>query len=175
MSGSIFKTSVVMIGFLLWSAFAANAQQTGCALIPDDRNPPEMILRCGDELTVHSAHGTRSRPASSETKTLPSTLRLDEGALLIELRPSQAPRNFQILTPQASAAVRGTRWAVQARVGLTSIFVFSGKVAVAPVHGGQTIVLQPGQGVDVSDGAKFIEGKPWPEDRIRAILALFGE
>jgi hypothetical protein len=49
---------------------AAHAQAGACVLVPDPRNPPDKILRCGSSLTIKTAAGTiygppRDRPATA--------------------------------------------------------------------------------------------------------------
>src|SRR4051794_35864791 len=86
------------------------AQPSGCALVPNDRNASEQVLRCGD-LTIRTATDTQGRLPGKHPRR-PSGAQLDSGALMIELKKSKG-RKFQILTPHASAAVRGTKWAME--------------------------------------------------------------
>ena len=99
---------------------------------------------------------------------MPSGAELDSGALLIE-----GTRDFQILTPHAIAAVRGTKWAVKVTPKLTSTLVISGVVEVT--RGKQTASLRAGQGTDISRGSGPIEVKRWNRKRVRALLAGFGQ
>jgi hypothetical protein len=154
---------------------AAMSQSGQCALVADDRNPTEQILRCGDDLVVRTAPGTRYQPVDQQGTELPKALRLDAGALMIEFHPSDAHKNFQILTPQAIAAVRGTKWVVEVRSATTSTLVLVGEVAVARPNATQTVVLKPGQGADISAGRGPIAAKRWPKARVQALLARFGE
>ena len=50
--------------------------------------------------------------------------------LMVEFKPSASRRNFQILTPHAVAAVRGTTWAVEVNSDQTSTLVILGFVEV---------------------------------------------
>ncbi len=53
-------------------------------------------------------------------------------------------------TPQAIAAVRGSKWAGVTAAQKTSVFVVNGRVAVARRSAdGQRVILGPGEGVDV--------------------------
>ena len=121
-----------------------------CALVPNAHDPSEKILRCGQTLTVQPAQGTRYRLIFKRGHPIPTGARLDDGALLIEFHPSDEDRDFQILTPLAIAAVRGTRWAMEATRARTSTLVLSGAVAVTSRRLNQYVVLTDGQGVDVS-------------------------
>ena len=104
-----------------WGAFAvapiAQAGGGGCTLVRQPGDPSEKILRCGDSLTVQPAHGTHYRPITKAGRPLPAAIRLDDGALLIEFHPSPQQEDFQILTPLAVAAVRGTKWAMEVKSG----------------------------------------------------------
>jgi ferric-dicitrate binding protein FerR (iron transport regulator) len=74
------------------------------------------------------------------------------------------------MTPQAIAAVRGTKWAVDATEGKSSVFVVNGRVSVARRAGANRVVLGPGEGVDV-EAAGALTVKRWPPARVAALLA----
>jgi hypothetical protein len=149
-------------------AGAARAEPGGCSLVADDHNPSEKILRCGSDLTIRSARGTHYKLITKEGQPLPTGAELDSGALLIE-----GTHDFQILTPHAIAAVRGTKWAVQVTSKRTSTLVLSGVVEVS--RGKQTASLRAGQGADISPGSGPIEVKRWKKKRVNALLAGFGQ
>lgn len=152
----------------------AVAQTGGCVLVPDDQNPSEKILRCGDDLAVRTAPGTRYR-LENQAQGSPDAARLDAGALMIEFHGSAGRQNFQILTPQAIASVRGTKWVVKAADGQTSTFVMSGTVSVTRRNGGRSANLGPGEGTDVDSGSGPVVVKRWPAARVKALLARFGQ
>ena len=131
------------------------------------------MLKCGAFLTAHLADGTKARPVGGGSKD-PSALQLRKGALLIEFQPQPGAETFQILTPEAIAAVRGTQWAVEVNPGKTSVFVVTGQVEVKARGGDGDVSLGPGEGVDVGRGAKALEVKRWGEERVRKLLARFG-
>ena len=158
--------------FGLASTLPALAQSRECELVADDQNPPEQILRCGDWLTLRSAHGTVYRPVGGAR---PTAVRVDEGAVMTEFHPSRAHRSFQILTPNAIAAVRGTKWVVEVSAERSSTFVISGSVAVRRPHAAQRVVLTEGEGVDVSSDPGPLTVKHWAEKRVQALLARFGQ
>jgi hypothetical protein len=153
------------------SANAAGA----CALVPNDRAPSEKILKCGDVLTVRPAPGTRYQPLYKKGDALPVGIRLDDGALLIEFHPVTPQEKFQILTPLAIAAVRGTRWAMEVVPGSTSTLVLAGSVAVTNRRLNQYVVLTWGQGVDITAADTSMVQKLWGPRRVEALLARFGE
>lgn len=155
---------------------AAQAQSEACALRPSKHNPNEKILRCGRDLTVQPAPGTIYRPVDPGDRRPPTAIQLDGGALLIEFHPTERRRDFQILTPLAITAVRGTNWAVEASHDRTSCLVLTGAVNVSRANGAaKPIVLRRGEGVDVTPGAGPLEVKRWRPERIRALLARFGQ
>jgi hypothetical protein len=146
-----------------------------CALIPNEKMPSEKILQCGETLTVHPAQGARYQPLFKKGDPLPVGIRLTGGALLIEYHPASPDEKFQILTPLAIAAVRGTKWAMDVTKAQTSTLVLNGAVAVTNRRLNQFVVLTAGQGVDITATDTSVVQKPWGEARVRALLSRFGE
>ncbi len=146
-----------------------------CALVPNERMPSEKILQCGASLTVRPAQGARYQPLYKKGDPLPVGIRLTEGALLIEFHPASAQEKFQILTPLAIAAVRGTKWAMDVTRAQTSTLVLAGAVAVTNRRLNEYVVLTQGQGVDITPADTTIVQKQWGEARVRALLSRFGE
>jgi hypothetical protein len=153
----------------------ALAASGACALVPDEHDPSEKILQCGQQLTVHPAQGTSYRPLYKKGQQLPAAVQLNGGALLIEFHPDRQPIEFQILTPLAIAAVRGTKWAMEVSPKRTSTLVLEGAVAVTSRRLNQYVVLTEGRGVDISEGDTSLTQKQWGEARVRALLSRFGE
>jgi ferric-dicitrate binding protein FerR (iron transport regulator) len=145
-----------------------------CTLVPNQNDPSEKTLKCG-ELTVTPAQGTNYRPVYKRRQQLPSAIRLDDGALLIEFHPSDRQNKFQILTPLAIAAVRGTKWAMEVSPTRTSTLVLAGAVAVTSRRLNQYVTLTEGQGVDITESDTSLTVKQWGQARIRALLSRFGE
>jgi ferric-dicitrate binding protein FerR (iron transport regulator) len=156
---------------LCLAANSALAQSNQCELRPDERNPTEKILQCGATLVVRTAPG-----AGYHSTEAPKTVQLDDGALLLEFHPSPEHSTFQILTPHAIIAVRGTKWAVDVTSERTSVFVIAGSVKVSRLEAPSSVILKPGEGADVVKGdAAPLVVKRWPEKRVRALLSRFGE
>jgi hypothetical protein len=151
----------------------AQAQSDTCTLRPDKHNPNEQVLRCGEELTIRPAPGTVYHPVDAGPGHLPASVQLDSGALFIIFHPAARPGDFQILTPQAIASVRGTTWAIEAKSGRTSVFVQMGVVGVTRAKAAATVVLREGQGVDVDSRGGPLHVKRWSPARIAALLARF--
>jgi ferric-dicitrate binding protein FerR (iron transport regulator) len=153
------------------AANSAIAQSNQCELTPDERNPQEKVLHCGATLVVRTAPGTSYRATGAS-----DSLELYDGALLLEFHPSGNHKTFQILTPHAIVAVRGTKWAVEVTSQRTSTLVIVGKVAVTRPSPPSGVVLGPGEGADVDkDSVAPLVVKRWPETRVRALLSRFGE
>jgi FecR protein len=173
--GAVFIAAALFVGTIvgLLPARAAGA----CALIPNEKIPSERILQCGgaEGLTVRATQGARYQPLYKKGVPLPVGIRLDDGALLIEFQPSLWRRDFQILTPLAVAAVRGTKWAVDVTKARTSVLVLYGTVGVTNRHLNQYVILSEGEGVDITPADTSTVQKPWGEARKRALLARFGE
>ncbi|HME82993.1 MAG TPA: FecR domain-containing protein [Roseiarcus sp.] len=167
--------ATALVGSSLAGSQAVRAAGGGCALVPNERDPSEKILQCGQELTVRPVHGTRYRPVYKAGQQLPTAIQLNDGALLIEFHPSGQQNEFQILTPLAIAAVRGTKWAMEVAPARTSTLVLDGSVAVTNRWLNQYVVLTEGQGVDISPSDTSMVQKQWGEARVRALLARFGE
>ena len=157
-------------------AGAAPAHAAGaCALVPNDHMPSEKMLQCGENLTVRAAPGARYQPLYKKGDPLPVGIRLNEGALLIEFHPASPKEKFQILTPLAIAAVRGTKWAMDVTKAQTSTLVLDGVVAVTNRRLNQFVVLTEGQGVDITPTDTTLLAKTWGDERVRALLSRFGE
>ena len=171
--GAVFIAAAVFV-----SPFAGPlpAEAAGaCTLVPADYAPSEKILQCGGSLTVRPAQGARYQPLYKKGDPLPVGIRLNEGALLIEYHPATPHEKFQILTPLAIAAVRGTKWAMEVVPARTSTLVLAGAVAVTNRRLKQFVVLNEGQGVDITPTDTSVVQKTWGEARVRALLSRFGQ
>ncbi|HEY3719735.1 MAG TPA: FecR family protein [Roseiarcus sp.] len=166
---------MVAAAILLSTGVSAAAQTSACELVPDAQNPPEKILRCGRTLVVRTAHDTSYHPVDQNGTEQPNEVELDGGALMVEFHRSKRHPSFQIRTPYAVAAVRGTKWVVDVDSEKASTFVIAGRVAVSRPGGEQTVLLRAGDGADVSPDSGPIVVKRWPAARVRALLARFGQ
>lgn len=160
---------------LLCSPVQVLAQTSGCTLLPDDREPSVKILRCGEDLTVRIAANTDYQLTQAQGQALPRGAQLKAGALMIDFKPGRRQRNFQILTPHAIAAVRGTVWAVEVKPEQSSTLAVSGSVQVTRANGSRGVTLTAGEGADVTAGAGPITVKRWGEPRVKALLARFAQ
>jgi hypothetical protein len=157
-------------------AGAAPAPAAGvCALVPNGKLPSEKMLQCGENLTVRATPGAHYQPLYKKGDPLPVGIRLNDGALLIEYHPAKPQEKFQILTPLAIAAVRGTKWAMDVTKDQTSTLVVNGVVQVTNRRLNQFVVLNEGQGVDITPTDTSVVKKTWADERVRALLSRFGE
>jgi hypothetical protein len=150
------------------------AQSDTCALVPDPHIPGDKVLRCGASLTITPAPGTVYRGAQPGSRP-PAAVELDSGSLLIEFHAGSRLRDFQILTPLAIAAVRGTKWAVDVGADRSSTLVLAGSVKVARRYGADAVMLRPGEGVDVTAAPGPLTAKRWAPERVRALLSRLGQ
>ncbi|MDQ6434505.1 FecR domain-containing protein [Mesorhizobium sp. LHD-90] len=159
-----------------WMAMAsAVAQSNGGCTLEQVGGTERHSIRCASGLTAIAEAGAAytllDRDGNGET----DGIKLDGKALLLEFPDGGAPAGFEVITPQAIAAVRGTRWIVAADAGKTSVFVRRGSVAVTRVSGDQGVTLAPGDGVDVETGAEPLTVRQWPAARVAAMMARFGQ
>jgi hypothetical protein len=105
---------------------------------------------------------------------LPDAVNLQNRAVLIDAPPGALRQGFQVQTPQAIAAVRGTQWAVDVGAGKTAVFVVTGRVSVRRTNSARGVNLGPGEGVDVEQGTAPLVVRRWPAARAAALLARFG-
>ena len=145
----------------------ASAQQStmGCASEPN----AAQTLRCRDGLIIVAEDGAKFTLQGRGSEV--SGVDLQSKAVLIDAPRQKGKSRFQVITPQAIAAVRGTKWAVDAQESRTSVLVLSGRVAVRRPKGGGEVVLGAGDGVDVEPGTDALVVKRWAQPRIDALLA----
>jgi ferric-dicitrate binding protein FerR (iron transport regulator) len=131
-------------------------------------------LRCTDGLTIEAEAGADYTLRGRTSTSIPHEVVLRTGAILVNAPARTSGRGFQISTPQAVAAVRGTQWAVDVGGGKTSVFVVDGQVSVRRPATRRGVVLGPGEGVDVAADAAPLTVRRWPAERAAALLARFG-
>ena len=160
--------TLISIGF-------ARAQSTpvGCAAEPAPNGA--QTLRCPGGVVIVAEAGAEFSTRDRNRDGVVDTIDLRSKAVLIDA-PKQPPgRRFEVITPQAIAAVRGTRWAVDAEAAKTSVFVGGGRVAVRRRGGSAGVVLGPGEGVDVAGTRGQLTVKRWPQPRVDALLQRLGQ
>jgi FecR protein len=167
-----FTVGLVLIACALSSLQGAAAQAviSGCSRENSPGNTE--TLHCG-AVTIVAEDGARYSVQDSR-KGRVEAVELDGKALLIEVTPKSGGSRFQVITPQAIAAVRGTKWAVDVSGEKTSVFVVNGRVGVGQRTGGGRVTLGPGEGVDVEPGVPLTV-KRWAQARVSALLARLGQ
>ena len=151
-------------------ADTALAQQatTGCSA--EQKPGAAQTLRCRGGLTIVAEDGAKFTLQSHGGQV--DGIDLKGKALLVDAPRQKGKGGFQVITPQAIAAVRGTKWAVDAQESRTSVLVLNGRVAVRrPGGAGGEGVLGAGEGVDVDPGTGALEVKRWGQPRVDALLA----
>src|SRR5262245_57159672 len=149
------------------SVDAASAQQStkGCS---SEQQGAVQTLRCRAGLIIVAEDGAKFTLQSKGGNV--DGVDLQSKAVLVDA-PKQKGKSFQVITPQAIAAVRGTKWAVDAQGSRTSVLVLDGQVAVRRPIGGAQVMLSAGEGVDVEPGTEPLVVKRWGQPRVDALLA----
>jgi ferric-dicitrate binding protein FerR (iron transport regulator) len=169
------NANIVALAALLISISIAHAQSPpiGCTTEPAPNGA--QTLRCRGGVVIVAEAGAQFATRDRDANGVIDTVDLRSKAVLIDA-PKQAPgRRFEVITPQAIAAVRGTRWAVDAEVAKTSVLLVAGQVGVRRRAGRARVVLGPGEGVDVDDGATPLTVRRWPQPRVDALLQRLGQ
>ena len=149
-------------------ATAQPVANMGCS--PDNSINTAQTLRCEGGVTIVAENGARFTLLDRDGNGRVDSVELSSKALLLEVPKKAGGNRFEVMTPQAIAAVRGTKWAVDATEGKSSVFVVNGRVSVARRAGANRVVLGPGEGVDV-EATGVLTVKRWPPARVAALLA----
>jgi len=155
-------------------ADSAFAQATGCSLRPAV-SAQRQTLNCEPGLSITIERGARYQLADRNRDGRVDAVVLNSKAALVDVDNSRIQRGFEVVTPQAIAAVRGTRWAVDAQRGKTSVLVLRGRVAVNKISTGEGVTLGRGQGVDVDRSRSPLRVTRWGQPRINALMARLGQ
>ena len=133
-----------------------------------------QTLRCPTAITIVAESGAKFELRDRNRDGHVDSVELSNKALLLEVPKKPGRARFDVVTPQAIAAVRGTKWAVDAEGAKTSVFVVDGRVSVARPAGRGSVVLGAGDGVDVEPSGDLII-KRWPPARVTALMARLGQ
>ena len=151
---------------------AAQPANMGCAT-ESPANAPQT-LRCEGGVTIVAESGARFTLQDRDGNGRVDSAELSSKALLLDVPKKQGGNRFQVTTPQAIAAVRGTKWAVDVAEAKTSVFVADGRVGVSRRSGGRSVVLGRGEGVDV-EATGPLTVKTWGQPRVDALMARLGQ
>ena len=167
------KAALVLLAFALSSLQIAAAQPANQNCSSVSSLGGAQTLHCGSGVTIIAEDGARFT-LRTDRKGRVDAVELDGKAVLIEVPARPGGKKFEVITPQAIAAVRGTKWAVDVGEGKTSVFVVNGRVGVGRRTGGHGVTLRPGEGVDVEPGAPLTV-KRWAPARVSSLLARLGQ
>ena len=135
----------------------------------------QQTLRCEPNVTIIAEGGAQYTLLDRDKNGRVDAANLGSKALLVDAPKARGRASFQVITPQAIAAVRGTKWAVDVAADKTSVFVVRGNVAVRRPSARRGVTLGPGEGVDVDTGTGPLTVKRWPPERAAALLARLGQ
>jgi FecR protein len=168
----LFKAGFVLLACTLGSIEIAAAQpaNAGCS---SENSISTQTLHCEAGITIVAENGARYTLHSGRQGRV-DAVELSGKALLIEVPPKSGGNKFQVITPQAIAAVRGTKWVVDVAADKTSVFVVRGRVGVGRRTGSHSVTLRPGEGVDVEPGGPLTV-KRWAPARVSALMARLGQ
>jgi hypothetical protein len=165
--------SIAFAGLLLLAGpAAAQSAKSGCTSAPTAQGT--QTLHCETAITIVAESGAKFELRDRNRDGQVDSVELSNKALLLEVPKKAGRTRFNVVTPQAIAAVRGTRWAVDAEGGKTSVFVVDGRVSVARARRGGSVVLGPGEGVDVETSGNLVV-KRWGAARVEALMARLGQ
>ena len=157
---------------LLAGDAAAQPAKFGCNALQTSQGT--QTLHCPTAITIVSESGAKFELRDRNRDGHVDSVELSNKALLLEVPKKPGRARFDVVTPQAIAAVRGTKWAVDAEGAKTSVFVVDGRVRVARPVGRGSVVLAAGDGVDVEPSGDLIV-KRWPPARVTALMARLGQ
>lgn len=167
--------SAIFIGTMTMGGVEAQPAGAGCVL-DQAAFAGRQVLRCAGGLTITAESGAQYSLLDRDGNGKADAARLSSRALLLNApKGSLGKAGFQVITPQAIAAVRGTKWTVDADGSKTSVFVAQGRVSVRRPESGRAVVLGAGDGVDVEAGTGPLTVKRWAPARIQALMARFGQ
>jgi hypothetical protein len=171
--------AIVGVGFamlvgLFLAIDAARAQPANMGCTPENPANAPQTLRCEGGVTIVAESGARFSLLDRDGNGRVDSVELSSKALLLEVPKKPGGNRFEVTTPQAIAAVRGTKWAVDAGEGKTSVFVVNGRVSVGRHAGAHHVVLGAGEGVDLEATAPLTV-KRWGKARVAALMARLGQ
>ncbi|MCD2184666.1 FecR domain-containing protein [Rhizobium sp. GN54] len=148
----------------------ATAQQSSSCQREERPDPPRFVYRCANGLVLEAEAAAQLGIPQDAGRTRAASATVSDKAVLIEVEPGSGA--FQILTPHAIAAVRGTAYVVDVTADTTSVFVIEGEVSVSLPDGSQTVVLGPGEGTDATAGQPLVS-RVWGQERAARLMARF--
>ncbi|VIO77846.1 hypothetical protein CI1B_70260 [Bradyrhizobium ivorense] len=172
---TVFARSIGVVLFYLFLSEMAVAQTSDVKCQTVSATGPAQTLRCDGGITITAENGAQYTLSDTNRDGRVDSVELGSQAILLEVPKVPKGKRFTVTTPQAIAAVRGTKWAVDTTGQKTSVFVVNGRVAVRRRSADrQSVILGPGDGVDVEDTTPLVV-KRWPAPRVAALMARLGQ
>ena len=172
---SISPSGCLVVMCMLFSSNVATAQQAGPKCTPVSQSNVAQTFQCEGGVTIVAENGAQYVLGDVNRDGRIDAVELSSKALLLDVQRKSRAKKFRVNTPQAIAAVRGTRWAVDVAQGKTSVFVVHGRVNVGRrTPGERNVVLGPGEGVDVEASAPLVV-KRWAPARVSALMSRLGQ
>ena len=164
---------------LLWPILAASTDfahsqsRTGGCSLDQVGGTGRYVVTCRDGISITTEKGASYQLLDRDRNGDVDALRLSNKAVMVDIPEGRAERRFEVITPQAIAAVRGTQWAVDVSPGKTSVFVARGEVGVRSRTTNASVTLGAGDGVDVEAG-KPLTVRQWKRARVNALMSRLG-
>src|SRR5438046_2158756 len=119
---AIFRTGFILLACALTSIEIAAAQPANLGCTSENPTGAAQTLHCQGGVTIVAENGARYTLLDRGGKGRVDTVELSSKALLIEVLKKSGGNKFRVITPQAIAGVRGTKWAVDVAEKRTSVF-----------------------------------------------------
>lgn len=160
----------LLAGFVLREGDAVQVPHGGFALL-QLQDGSQARLSEDTELTFESLRRAQSGPDSTSV----FGVRLDKGRIDSQVEPRTGGSRYEVRTPLAVAAVRGTQFGVAAHARGVAVDVLEGVVAVTPTRGAQVppVGALRGAYVDAVRAAEAHDLLPAPD--LAAAVALEGD
>lgn len=163
----------ILVLFVCLSSHPASAQAPSGCTSQQSAGNRVLVVRCR-AVSIEIERGADLSLLDRDRNGEPDAVMLRSGAVYVDDFSQTGRRPFQIRTPHAVAAVRGTSWAVDVTQAMSSVFVSTGTVGVRRLRGGRAVSLTAGEGVDVRPGTEPLTVTRWGAARVQALLARFG-
>lgn len=127
------------------------------------RNGRALIKFADDSILIidqHSHVTFNKLTHFGETGMVDTRIRLKRGSVSTDVAPLVKGSHYEITTPSAVAAVRGTQFRLHTDTSGTRIEVTEGEVSLRHAHGEQKV--KAGQGLSVNKQSAIVQGKILP-------------
>src|SRR6204780_2069285 len=131
---AIIRAICVALASALLPITMAAAQSTTMGCSSESSTTTTQTIHCKAGVTIVVENGARYALHDRDGNGRVDSVELSSKALLLEV--PRRRNEFKVITPQAIAAVRGTKWAVDAAENQTSVFWVNWRGAVGGRGGG---------------------------------------